>query len=343
MNNSTDIGTDLEAAIAAIAYATGTTGLICLLLLLLFLAVEVYYICQHKTDFLQRLFFYLTIAATIAEGACALLFTAVLKDPSYALYTVNIPLAIIVYAHLVEVLVFAAINFTVLSKLYKYTARRHSLHSDKEYILLCCLYTKRKEVVFVTILFSLPILALLTQIAFITSPIRDGRLIFISIVSASLVLSLINLVLSLVSIVVMITWLCQIFKTKLLKSKLCRKAALLVGLLATFLPFWILYPILAVVVLAVSKTAVNATAAVFVAVLQGIIPSIFFVYVCKRVCKKPKKEEMGAMKAMSALSTVPPSTRVSLPTDTALHAPNFLSPSTAEMSSEYNASYKLMT
>ena len=129
----------------------------------------------------------------------------------------------------------------------------------------------------------------------------------------------------------------------MLKNKLRRKAALLVGLLATFLPFWILYPILAVVFLVVVNTAVNATAAVFVALLQGIIPFIFFVYVCKKICKKPTKKEMGAIKAMSALSTVPPSTRVSLPADTALHALNFLSPSTAEMSSEYNTSYILMT
>ena len=115
MDNSTDIDADQEVNIAHIAYATGTTGLICLLLLLLFLAVEVFYICRYKTDFLQRLFFYLTIAATIAEGAIALLLTAAFSEPLYAL---NIPVAIVLYAHLVEVLVFAAINFTVLSKLY---------------------------------------------------------------------------------------------------------------------------------------------------------------------------------------------------------------------------------
>ena len=34
------------------------------------------------------------------------------------------------------------------------------------------------------------------------------------------------------------------------------------------------------------------------------------------------------------LRTAPPSTRVSLPTDTADHAPNFLSPSTAEFRSD---------
>ena len=68
MNNTTDIESDQEEDIVLIAYVTGTTGLICLLLMILFLAVEVFYVCQHKTNFLQRLFFYLTIAATIAEG-----------------------------------------------------------------------------------------------------------------------------------------------------------------------------------------------------------------------------------------------------------------------------------
>ena len=231
---------------------------------------------------------------------------------------------------------FAAINSTVLSKLYKHTARKHPLHSDKEYILLCCLYTKHKDVVFVIIIFSLPVLV--TVIETVIVLLSQGDQIFASLVYASLVLSLISIVLSLVSVVVMVTWLCQIFKTKLSRSKLCRKATLLVGLLATFLPFWILYPILGVVVLLVPNTAANTTAAVFVALLQGIIPFIFFVYVCKRLCKRPKKELEAAM---TALPTVPPSTRVSLPTDTALHAPNFLSPSTAEMTSEHNASCRL--
>ena len=343
MDNSTDIETEQEATLddlTLIAYASGATGLICLPLLLLFLAVEVFYICRYKTDFLQRLFFYLTIAATIAEGAGALVFTVAFSESSYARH---IPLTFILYAHLIEVLTFAAINFTVLSKLYKYAARRHSLHSDKEYVLVCCLYTKRKEVVFVTILFSLPVLATVIEIAITISHIQDGDLIFRSIVYASLVLSLVNLVLSLVSIVVMITWLYQLLKIKLLKRKLCKKATLLVGLLATFLPFWILYPILEAMFLVVENTAVSATAAVLVALLQGVIPFIFFVYVCKRVCKRPKKKETGTIKAMSALSTIPPSTRVSLPTDTALHAPNFLSPSTVETTGEYNANYGLMT
>ena len=153
MNNSTDTEVNNDRY-----YAIGATGLICLLLLLLFLIVEVFYIRRYKTDFLQRLFFYLTIAATIAEGAIiALVFTksAAFKAVIFDIYFTSI--GCIFYAYLVEVLVFAAMNFTVLSKLYKCTARRHSLHSDKEYILFCCLYTKRKEVVFVVILFFLPV------------------------------------------------------------------------------------------------------------------------------------------------------------------------------------------
>ena len=73
-------------------------------------------------------------------------------------------------------LVFAAINFTVLSKLYKYTARRHSLHSDKEYIhtFVCCLYTKRKEVVFAAFLFSLPVLPIVVIIASLISHLEEG-------------------------------------------------------------------------------------------------------------------------------------------------------------------------
>ena len=66
MNNSSEFAIVVGEKMAS---AVGITGVVCCPLLIVVSAVEVLYICRYKTTFLQRLFFYLTIAATIQEGA----------------------------------------------------------------------------------------------------------------------------------------------------------------------------------------------------------------------------------------------------------------------------------
>ncbi len=63
-------------------------------------------------------------------------------------------------------------------------------------------------------------------------------------------------------------------------------------------------------------------------VMRTFLPVSFGVYI---LISLPSLQRKVATRAFNR-HTNPPSTRVSLPTDTAEHAPNFLSPSTAESS-----------
>ncbi len=76
---------------------------------------------------------------------------------------------------------------------------------------------------------------------------------------------------------------------------------------------------------------VHFSLAIFSA-LRTIAPVSFGVYVLMSLPNLQRKVTTKAQVFATNRHTNPPSTRVSLPTDTAEHAPNFLSPSTAEPS-----------
>ena len=67
-------------------------------------------------------------------------------------------------------------------------------------------------------------------------------------------------------------------------------------------------------------------------VMQTFPPLSFGVYILMSIPNLQRKATTEAQVPATNRHTNPPSTRVSLPTDTAEHAPNFLSPSTAEPS-----------
>ena len=95
--------------------------------------------------------------------------------------------------------------------------------------------------------------------------------------------------------------------------------------------------LIVLVVLLIVNTAyfysnyVNFSLAVFTAV-RTIAPVSFGVYILISLPNLQRKTTTKAQVFATNRHTNPPSTRVSLPTDTAEHAPNFLSPSTAEPS-----------
>ena len=73
-----------------------------------------------------------------------------------------------------------------------------------------------------------------------------------------------------------------------------------------------------------------------IATFMSSFPLLVFVYMCYSFRSRTRHVRFANRAdietAGPGLRTAPPSTRVSLPTDTADHAPNFLSPSTAEPS-----------
>ena len=63
--------------------------------------------------------------------------------------------------------------------------------------------------------------------------------------------------------------------------------------------------------------------------MQTFPPLSFGVYILMSLSNLRRRVPTKAQVPATNRHTTPPSTRVSLPTDTAEHAPNFLSPSTA--------------
>ena len=76
-----------------------------------------------------------------------------------------------------------------------------------------------------------------------------------------------------------------------------------------------------------TKTSFSIAVNTIMPLFHGIAPLLFLLYICVH---KPRQE----IRSIATSFTAPPSRRVSLPTDTAAHAPNFLSPSTAEPTEE---------
>ena len=323
--------------------AIGISGLICCLLLIPILTVEAVYVCRYRTTFLQRLWFYLTIALIIVDGAYAInLGSSFIPSSSPSHLLLNLILDSLQLCTLsFEVLLIGSINLTILSKMYKYAVRRKSLQPNTVYMICCCFHTKHREVFFliVTIILSLVLTSIFTAVEVLlgeqseeTIPVEIHRAIGFVVNSIIIV---IDLMLSGISLAVLAIWFCILKKKKVLKNKIeeeYKKMLLIVGFLVMFaLVYWILS--------IVPKDQQHHDLLIAFAALNPIVQSTlslaFFVYVCVKICNSREihriTEHPGIVDTNDQ-STAPTSSRVSLPTDTAEHAPNFLSPSTAEPS-----------
>ena len=305
------------------ALASGITALVCCLVLILILVTEIFYMCRYRTTFFQRLFLYLTIVVALANGV-APVWLQILANKTIGTLTLfdNVFFAIYYSALVTELILIASINYTVLSKMYMYeygtSVRRQSFQSNVEYMLCCCPHTKCKEAIFLLTMFIVTFLWLALLIWS-----RIANFIAYGILAWPIV---INLVLSLVSTATLIVWFCRLGKKKLLRNKMklaCKKSILVTGSLTLFFLTW-----LPLVTVFIFYNVIPAT--IFLTLMQVIIPIIFSAHLCANIYKKRKGAKKKDNIAITAYPTIPPSTRVSLPSDTAAHAPNFLSPSTAE-------------
>ena len=310
-----------------VVLASKIIGLVCCPFLILTLVVEIFYICQYKTTFLTRLFFYMTIPALLGAGM-ATVYVWTFFDVDTAFNNTSVRAYFIMigtnYTSIVtELVLIACINFTLLSKMSKYRAssKRQTRHTTTEYMLCCCSHTKHKETIFLIIIV---VVFLVLEVAIIADvQLTENLIISLSVVVGLLcILTAADLVLSLMSIVVLIVWFCRLRKNEVLKNKTklaCKKTMLIIGSLIIFLFICLLYPVIYYFIYTYSAPPLI--------LVQAIIPGIFFAYICASMYKRQKKK--SRIIAKTAHPTAPPSTRVSLPSDTAAHAPNFLSPSTA--------------
>ena len=213
---------------------------------------------------------------------------------------------------------------------YGASVGRQSLQSNAEYMLCCCFHTKVKEISLVSATFGVPLL--IAMIVIVTAHFESAAALYIML-AVIILAAITDLVLCFICTVVLSVWFCTLRKHTILKGKaklMCKQTVLIIGLLAVYFLPWMLLPV--AFFFALQLPYLLTAWAVFIYSIQVIIPLLFFVYICVSVCKiKQSKEHVQENIPTNTMnSTAPPSTRVSLPSDTAAHAPNFLSPSTAE-------------
>ena len=101
--------------------AIGISGLVCFILLMLLLVFEIFYICRYKTTFLQRLFFYLTIAVTLVDIIHAMYLGYSFELNEESCYKLTLALGIIMsYGDLAAILAITFINAAYLKVMFKY-------------------------------------------------------------------------------------------------------------------------------------------------------------------------------------------------------------------------------
>ena len=311
--------------------APGITGLVCFILLMLLLVFEIFYICRYKTTFLQRLFFYLTIAVAIFDATIAVFlgYTAQLTEESCHKLTIALGI-IISYSYIAETLTITFINVSLLRTMFKYHFERRSPTSSIKpwhYLNRCC-NLKLAEAFTIVTIFAGPLMAVVAGIC-----LPDVWVYFAGLLTDNFTLTFITffapgayyaLLLSLFSTLVIITWLLSLRRKGLSKNRMksvCREVGLLVGILVTWSVLMIM--------LAVLPFYPGAYHAVF-PVVHSCMPFIFLVYICTHATANKAQRKLQLPANSIGRPTVPPSTRVSLPSDTVARALNFLSPSTAE-------------
>ena len=314
------------------------SGLVCSILLMLTLVFELFYICRYKTTFLQRLFVYFTIAAAITEVTrMSYLVFAFCKGLALVYFTI-----LQLHTYFIELLLIGSISATLLSKMYKHRASRQVPDPNTEYMLCCCAYKKSREVTFCLIVFITTLTLPVTQITTnIIKDLKNNKLnAWITFLIANtpflnpflLIVLVVDLVLMVISIIVLINWLCKLRRRKLLQNKIklvCGEIMSVVGLMIAFVELGIY--IIAILVSTVPYFGIDsdcfALISITISVFHCYLPLMLLGYIRRRIRREAQRKQNAIT---TTPTTAPPSTRVSLPTDTAAHAPNFLSPSTAE-------------
>ena len=325
--------------------AVGIAGMICFFFMLLTLVLAAFYICQYKTTFLQRLFFYLIVAATLAEGVFSLALSSALNNSNdyICIVVYQIVLVLQYYVFIVELMLVGSINLTILSKMYQYRASRPSQRPSTEYMLCCCSYKRGKEFIFVFIVFVFMLLCpamviILLQLENWQWPSQATS--FLNIFSyvafwSTVTVWFTDLLLTIISIVALAFWLLKLRRNNLLNNRMklvCREMTFIISFLAGFVSvFIILFLLTFSFLFSQQSLLIMRYGSSLFPLIHVILPILFLVYSCTII---KQRRTPASSNSETVPPTAPPSTRVSLPSDTAAHAPNFLSPSTAELTEE---------
>ena len=219
-------------------------------------------------------------------------------------------------------LIVVSAHLSILATMCKYnvSSGRRSVHHNTGYTFSWCSYTKLREALY---LLTILIVSAITTSTFMMIAIEKSIDTNIDRIF-NVILPMIYLGLSFPTTGSLAIWTCTQCRKKRLKRKIAKyakRAAIVSGVLYILLIFtWTLS-----LALLLQEPPPQLRIAVFA--FYPVVPSmsVLVLHVFARTQKKERKEVNEVDRP-----TVPPSTRVSLPSDTAAHAPNFLSPNTAE-------------
>ena len=345
-----DIGCNITTEeVKTTALTIGIPGIICLPFSIVGLVAEFIFLCRKKNNFLLRLFVYLSMAVVISLGMFSLHLVSYLEQRNQVFCTVIH--AILFYSFTVEHFLIFSINIIVLYKVYSSIFRPCACARPGNVLNS---HYKFLEVLFVLIHFGIPVITASVVIG-VQSPDdlnywticyvypQAGRNSSMECNSSETILPdkilqvlipvLIDLVLSVVCITVIVVWFLWLQRRQLLRTRMAtifKEIGLLLGYL---LSYCIHGTIVTSSELSNNSTTETITLALY-PVTHLVIPISFFVYMCVSIYNGHKRytshTEMGNARINSGatrLDTAPLSSRISLPSDTADHAPNYLSAS----------------
>ena len=188
------------------------------------------------------------------------------------------------------------------------------------------------EILFIVLVIVVPLLIFAAAYGTEVNSVFFSGVLFTDTIFYVGFVMVVPLALSFISDIVLIVWFCKVRRQIARRGTMYKELVLfgihlLVNVLATLL-FSFFYLLFNSQLTPEGKES----AVMIVLTLLTLFPFCVHVYmICSSHTPPRETRPAGNRNLQTAgLQTVPPSTRVSLPTDTAGHAPNFLSPSTAE-------------
>ena len=288
------------------------------------MVLNIVFVCRRKTNFLVRRIVYVTVITTLQLGALWLWSIPAFKrdesmfnfcDEVEQVYTSAADIGLV----WITAILVCSIYFTLVTKLCGCFSRRRPW-SDRSRLLLEFTF------VMITLLAGsvLNVLAYLYLNEFDNFPLQ----IIIIVIPPAIVL------ISFIGNVILTIWFCTLWRRQIARRRdVLKEIGIFFALF--FFTLFVFGLDLCSVLFHFFTPALVITQIVLSPPLS-CFPLLVFGYMCYSFRSRTRHVRFANRAdietAGPGLRTAPPSTRVSLPTDTADHAPNFLSPSTAEPS-----------
>ena len=346
-SNGSDCFTNITIQeVQTTALAIGIPGIVCLFFSIVGLVAELVFLCRIKNNFLLRLFLYLSVVVSITLGVYVLHLYSYWDQSNKPFCGVLV--ITLYYSFTVEQLLILSTNIVLLYKVYSSNFRVCTRRWTDGLSKSCYVFL---EFLFVAINFGIPVITASIIVKFENSDDTNTwafncymrsdnhsvvecndqkKRIFLERAIGILIPVSINLILSLVCVIVLVIWLIWLQRRHFLRARLrtiTKEIGLLLGYLIPYSFFWV------IIIVAGFKDFHQFIFPIY-PMSHIVVPISFFVYMFVSIRQRHKKlrsahednHNVHLDQQTTGLETAPPSTRISLPSDTAAHAPNFLSP-----------------